>query len=169
MSQPSNRRRSRRNGQTAAPMNLPLQPTFTEPQDPQQTELSAQAAASILPDGVAVGDQVARAAQEAALAAGDVVPDPFAPTPLDPAALTGTPAERLAQVEAALHAADARAGRSVRAAKVRWTIEKGTPLAILNFLHPAERLPGQGTRPAPRARRRRRQGGRGHHRSPGRR
>lgn len=80
---------------------------------------------------MAVGDQVARAAQEATLAAGDVVLDPFAPAPLDPAALTGTPAERLAQVEAALCAADAHAGRSVRAAKVRWTIEKGTVLAIL--------------------------------------
>ncbi|MFK3735016.1 hypothetical protein ACI2LJ_32655 [Streptomyces sp. NPDC088090] len=62
----------------------------------------------------------------AAIAAGDVVL-----APLDPAALTGTPAERLAQVEAALRAADAHAGRSVRAAKVRWTIEKGTALAIL--------------------------------------
>ncbi|WP_158718769.1 hypothetical protein [Streptomyces griseus] len=35
------------------------------------------------------------------------------------------------QVEAALRAADEHAGRSVRAAKVRWTIEKGTALAIL--------------------------------------
>ncbi|MEU2543843.1 hypothetical protein ABZ618_00055 [Streptomyces roseolus] len=135
MSQPANRRRGRRASRTATPLGLPPQPALTDAQDPQrdqaQAELPAQATAPALPDGVAVGDQVARAAQDAALAAGDIVLDPFAPTPLDPATLTGTPAERLAQVEAALRAADAHAGRSVRAAKARWTIEKGTALAIL--------------------------------------
>ncbi|MER5740460.1 hypothetical protein ABT117_33005 [Streptomyces sp. NPDC002262] len=135
MSQPSNRRRGRRASRTATPLGVPPQPALSDAQDPQQdqaqAELPAQAAAPAFPGGVAVGDQVARAAQDAALAAGDVVLDPFVPTPLDPATLAGTPVERLAQVEAALRAADAHAGRSVRAAKVRWTIEKGTALAIL--------------------------------------
>ncbi|MFD5110341.1 hypothetical protein [Streptomyces cinereoruber] len=81
--------------------------------------------------GVAVGDQVALAAHQAALAAGDITPDPFTPQPLDAATLTGTPAERLALVEAALRAADDHATGSVKAAKARWTIEKGAALRIL--------------------------------------
>lgn len=113
----------RRSSCTAAP--LPTQPTAAPAQQ------TAAPAAPVLPEGVAVGDQVARVAHQAALAAGDVAADPFAPDPLDPAALTGTPAERLGQVEAALRAADEHAGRSVRAAKARWTIEKGAALKIL--------------------------------------
>ncbi|MFE1578682.1 SGNH/GDSL hydrolase family protein [Streptomyces fradiae] len=81
--------------------------------------------------GVAVGDQVAQAANRAAVAAGDIAPDPFTPQPLDAAALTGTPAERLALVEAALRAADDHAADSVKAARIRWTIEKGAALKIL--------------------------------------
>ncbi|MFC8765841.1 hypothetical protein ACFUAG_34710 [Streptomyces sp. NPDC057193] len=102
---------------------------------------SRTAAALILPGpavpiadataGVAVGDQVAQAANRAAVAAGDIAPDPFTPQPLDAATLTGTPAERLAQVEAALRAADDHAAGSVRAAKTRWTIEKGAALEVL--------------------------------------
>ncbi|MEU3633009.1 hypothetical protein AB0F34_20820, partial [Streptomyces fradiae] len=75
------------------------------------------------------------AANRAAVAAGDIAPDPFTPQPLDAAALTGTPAERLALVEAALRAADDHAADSVKAAKIRWTIEKGAALKILVDQH----------------------------------
>ncbi|MFD3572001.1 hypothetical protein ACFWVK_33000, partial [Streptomyces sp. NPDC058667] len=80
--------------------------------------------------GVAVGDQVAQAANRAAVAAGDIAPDPFAPEPLDPDAVTGTPEEQLAVVTAALHRAKATAAGSARAARVRLTIELGAALAI---------------------------------------
>ncbi|MFB7454002.1 hypothetical protein [Streptomyces sp. NPDC056194] len=80
--------------------------------------------------GVAVGDQVAQAANRAAIAAGDITPDPFAPDPLDPDAVTGTPEEQLAVVTAALHRAKATAAGSARAARVRLTIELGAALAI---------------------------------------
>ncbi|MFB7452930.1 hypothetical protein [Streptomyces sp. NPDC056194] len=81
--------------------------------------------------GVAVGDQVAEAASNAVALAGGMAVDSFIPTPLDPETVTGTPAERLAKVEAALRAADEHAARSVRAAKIRWTIESGAALKIL--------------------------------------
>ncbi|MFE0654187.1 hypothetical protein ACFVZH_37150 [Streptomyces sp. NPDC059534] len=80
--------------------------------------------------GVAVGDQVAQAANRAAAVAGDIAPDPFAPEPLDPEAVTGTPQEQLAVVTAALHRAKATAAGSARAARVRLTIELGAALGI---------------------------------------
>ncbi|MGW0121738.1 hypothetical protein [Streptomyces sp. NPDC003327] len=80
---------------------------------------------------MAVGDQVSEAASNAVALAGGIAVDSFIPTPLDPETVTGTPAERLAKVEAALRAADEHAARSVRAAKIRWTIESGAALKIL--------------------------------------
>ncbi|WP_326683057.1 hypothetical protein [Streptomyces sp. NBC_01237] len=55
-------------------------------------------------------------------------PDPFAPAPLDRAAVTGSPEERLAIVERALRAAKLTEMESVRAARVRGRIEAGTAL-----------------------------------------
>lgn len=80
--------------------------------------------------GVAVGDQVAQAANRAAVAAGDIAPDPFTPQPLDPEAVTGTPQEQLATVTAALHRAKSTAAGSAKAARVRLTIELGAALDI---------------------------------------
>lgn len=59
------------------------------------------------------------------------VPDPFAPQPIDPATVTGTPAERLAAFEAAMDEASDTAGRSLRAAKARFAIEAGTALRAI--------------------------------------
>ncbi|MFE3126309.1 hypothetical protein ACFXHD_23135 [Streptomyces hydrogenans] len=126
MSQPPNRRRGRRTSRTAKPLDIPPQA------DPQSERPAAEAAsaATALPAGVVVGDQVARVAQQAALAAGDVVPDPFAPAPLDPDTVTGTPEEQLATVTAAMRRAKATASTSAKAARARLTIELGAALDI---------------------------------------
>ncbi|MFB7611626.1 hypothetical protein [Streptomyces gardneri] len=80
--------------------------------------------------GVAVGDEVAQAATRAAVAAGDIAPDPFDPQPLDPEAVTGTVEEQLATVTAALHRAKNTAAGSAKAARARLTVELGAALAI---------------------------------------
>ncbi|MFC8511113.1 hypothetical protein ACFU3J_16230 [Streptomyces sp. NPDC057411] len=77
--------------------------------------------------GVAVGDQVAEAANRAA---SGYSLGPFAPTPLDPATVTGTPEEQLAMVSAAMRQAKAAYGTSAKAAKVRLTVELGAALDI---------------------------------------
>ncbi|MFD7576109.1 hypothetical protein ACFV6U_37250, partial [Streptomyces sp. NPDC059810] len=57
--------------------------------------------------------------------------DPFAPRPLDPDKVTGTPAERLAIVEDALRAAKLAHDGSERAARNRFVIEAGAAYEIL--------------------------------------
>ncbi|WP_143589847.1 hypothetical protein [Streptomyces africanus] len=57
--------------------------------------------------------------------------DPFAPKPLDPAAVTGTAEERLAAFEQAIDQAQETAGRSLKAARARFVVEAGTALRAI--------------------------------------
>lgn len=57
--------------------------------------------------------------------------DPFAPKPLDPAAVTGTAEERLAAFEQAIDEAKETAGRSLKAARARFVVEAGTALRAI--------------------------------------
>lgn len=57
--------------------------------------------------------------------------DPFAPKPLDPAAVTGTAEERLAAFEAAIDEAKETAGNSLKAARARFVVEAGTALRAI--------------------------------------
>lgn len=58
-------------------------------------------------------------------------PDPFTPRPVDPAAVTGTEAERLAAYEAAIDAAQKTASDSLKAARARFVVEAGTALRAI--------------------------------------
>lgn len=58
-------------------------------------------------------------------------PDPFAPRPVDPAAVTGTEAERLAAYEAAIDEAQKTAATSLKAARARFVVEAGTALRAI--------------------------------------
>lgn len=57
--------------------------------------------------------------------------DPFAPKPLDPAAVTGSDAERLAAFERVIDEAKETAGRSLKAARARFVVEAGTALRAI--------------------------------------
>jgi hypothetical protein len=57
--------------------------------------------------------------------------DPFAPQPLDPAAVTGTAEEKLAAFERAIDEAKETAGRSLKAARARFVVEAGTALRAI--------------------------------------
>jgi hypothetical protein len=59
------------------------------------------------------------------------VTDPFAPDPVDPAAVTGTDEERLTVFEAAMQAAQDRAESSLKAARARFVVEAGTALRAI--------------------------------------
>jgi hypothetical protein len=59
------------------------------------------------------------------------VADPFAPKPLDPAAVTGTAEERLAAFEAAIDEAKETAGQTLKAARARFVVEAGTALRAI--------------------------------------
>jgi len=82
------------------------------------------AKSSIAAGGGRVGDQVA-AASEAAAAA---VPAARQARVVDPAAVTGSPAEQLAVYEAAIDAAHETARSTLAAAKARYVVEAGTAL-----------------------------------------
>lgn len=76
---------------------------------------------------------------ERALAEGDavnpllpaVLDDPFAPQPVDPAAVTGSTEQRLAAFEAAIDRAKERAGSTLKAARARFVVEAGTALRAI--------------------------------------
>lgn len=57
--------------------------------------------------------------------------DPFAPQPVDPAAVTGSAQERLAAFEAAIDRAKERAGTTLKAARARFVVEAGTALRAI--------------------------------------
>ncbi|MFH8805262.1 hypothetical protein ACH4F6_37930 [Streptomyces sp. NPDC017936] len=57
--------------------------------------------------------------------------DPFAPHPVDPAAVTGTAEERLAAFEAAIDRAKETAGATLKAARARFVVEAGTALRAI--------------------------------------
>ncbi|MFD8226866.1 hypothetical protein ACFV16_22140 [Streptomyces massasporeus] len=59
------------------------------------------------------------------------VVDPFAPKLLDPAAVSGTPEQRLAAFEAAIDEAKETAGHSLKAARARFVVEAGTALRAI--------------------------------------
>lgn len=58
-------------------------------------------------------------------------PDPFAPQPVDPSTVTGTPAQRLAVFEAAIDRAKETAGTTLKAARARFVVEAGTALRAI--------------------------------------
>lgn len=61
-----------------------------------------------------------------------VVPDdPFAPQPVDPAAVTGSAEQRLAAFEAAIDRAKETAGTTLKAARARFVVEAGTALRAI--------------------------------------
>lgn len=57
--------------------------------------------------------------------------DPFAPEPVDPAAVTGSAEQRLAAFEAAIDRAKERAGTTLKAARARFVVEAGTALRAI--------------------------------------
>lgn len=57
--------------------------------------------------------------------------DPFAPQPVDPAAVTGSAEERLAAFEAAIDRAKDTAGTTLKAARARFVVEAGTALRAI--------------------------------------
>lgn len=57
--------------------------------------------------------------------------DPFAPRPVDPAAVTGSAEQRLAAFEAAIDRAKERAGTTLKAARARFVVEAGTALKAI--------------------------------------
>lgn len=57
--------------------------------------------------------------------------DPFAPKPLDPAAVTGTAEERLAAFEAVIDEAKETAATSLKAARARFVVEAGSALRAI--------------------------------------
>lgn len=57
--------------------------------------------------------------------------DPFAPQPVDPAAVTGSAEERLAAFEAAIDRAKEAAGTTLKAARARFVVEAGTALRAI--------------------------------------
>lgn len=58
-------------------------------------------------------------------------PDPFAPQPVDPAAVTGSAEQRLAAFEAAIDRAKETAGTTLKAARARFVVEAGTALRAI--------------------------------------
>ena len=75
--------------------------------------------------------EVLRARHSSAAPAAPGTPDPFAPQPVDPAAVTGTAAERLAVFESAIDAAKETAGATLKAARARFVVEAGTALRAI--------------------------------------
>lgn len=57
--------------------------------------------------------------------------DPFAPQPVDPAAVTGSAEQRLAAFEAAIDRAKETAGTTLKAARARFVVEAGTALRAI--------------------------------------
>lgn len=57
--------------------------------------------------------------------------DPFAPQPVDPAAVTGSAEQRLAAFEAAIDRAKEQAGTTLKAARARFVVEAGTALRAI--------------------------------------
>lgn len=57
--------------------------------------------------------------------------DPFAPQPVDPAAVTGSAEQRLAVFEAAIDRARETAGTTLKAARARFVVEAGTALRAI--------------------------------------
>jgi hypothetical protein len=60
-----------------------------------------------------------------------VTVDPFTPQPLNPAAVTGTPEERLTAFEAAIDSAKETAGTTLKAARARFAVEAGMALRAI--------------------------------------
>jgi hypothetical protein len=75
--------------------------------------------------------RVAAPAVNPLLPAQPETPDPFAPRPLDPAAVTGTDEQRLAAFEAAISEAQETAAGSLKAARARFVVEAGTALRAI--------------------------------------
>ncbi|MER7488689.1 hypothetical protein ABTY20_22850 [Streptomyces sp. NPDC126497] len=75
--------------------------------------------------------RVAAPAVNPLLPAASEAPDPFAPKPLDPAAVTGTAEERLAAFETAIDEAKETAATSLKAARARFVVEAGTALRAI--------------------------------------
>ncbi|MFH8259318.1 hypothetical protein [Streptomyces roseolus] len=130
MTLPPNRRHGRRTGRTAAPLAVP--PQTASPADTDAPAEDATPAAPILPAGVAVGEQIAAAANQAVAAAGGSTAALRAladgPQRIIPAEITSTDAERLAELEAALEHAVTRAGVAIDLMKGWLDEQRGTVL-----------------------------------------
>ncbi len=75
--------------------------------------------------------EVLRARHSTTIPAVPAQPDPFAPQPVDPAAVTGSAEQRLAAFEAAIDRAKETAGTTLKAARARFVVEAGTALRAI--------------------------------------